>query len=86
MAETRRLLTEPPCRRCKGLGLIRVRYKSGESDDIAMCRCGAGQWYQRGGAELVRHRCPWIPEGAQIGTLAEFEALEPVKGEVFNGG
>ena len=75
------------CRRCRGYGLIRLRYRSGEQpDDIAYCHCSAGLWYQRAGPLMVRRLCPGIHDQAQIATLAAFDALQPIHGEVFTGG
>ncbi len=79
-----RFASRPECPRCLNYGLHRVRYKSGESDDVAMCICAAGCWYRRAGEDFVRLRLG-LTDDQQVGYLEQFDELKPVKGQVFKG-
>lgn len=39
---------------CNGQGLLRIRYETGEPDDVAMCACPRGRWFRKAGPDVVK--------------------------------
>lgn len=81
---------EPLCKRCRGFGVIRIRYsesgrppKAVEVDDFAMCICRAGLWYREAGPVMVRQRIVGIQPESRIAWLEDFDERKPIPGEVF---
>lgn len=59
--------------RCGDKGLLRIRYESGEPDDLAICTCRHGQYYR---ATYARHPevfTAWWPDVSYVGLIEEFE-------------
>lgn len=60
------------CRVCQGLGLIRIRYKSREPLDIAICDCRVGQWWRKAGQGYIRQQFPGLKPENRIAWLEDF--------------
>lgn len=58
--------------RCEGKGLLRIRYESGEPDDLAICACRRGQTLrqQLGFRVVLALRYPSV---GYVGLIEEFE-------------
>lgn len=66
---------EKRCKECDGQGLIRIRYKSHEPDDCAICDCRRGQWFRAGGEGLVRQHLT-LPATMRVAVLEAFAEPE----------
>lgn len=55
-----------------------MRYKSGESDDIAVCDCRAGLWYRQAGVAAVRRRLKLTDDSTRVAWREDFFD-EPIK-------
>ncbi len=67
---------ERHCAQCQNHGLVRIRYKSGEPDDLALCDCRQGRWFRAGGPGLVEKHIRVLPT-MRIAPIEAFAESDP---------
>ena len=73
------------CPHCKNRGLICVRYRNGDMEDIAICDCIAGQVWRYKGELEIRRRLS-LKATQQVGYREAFDgetATPPVAANAF---
>lgn len=66
------------CRKCSTYGIIRIRYKTKEPDDYALCDCRMGRWFRRLGIEHLHEYVVGMGPESRIGWLEDFDdAVKP---------
>lgn len=72
--------------RCGEKGLLRIRYESGDPDDLAICTCRRGQFYRQTFAQHPQAFYAWVPDVGYVGLIEEFDdepAIEQAEDESF---
>jgi hypothetical protein len=66
------------CPSCRGRGLIKITYRSGEPFDVAICGCLGGLAYRQADPNLIRWQLK-LSEDARIAYLEDFEDSEKLE-------
>jgi hypothetical protein len=61
------------CQHCRGRGLIKIAYESGEPFDVAICGCLTGLFYRKTGVDFVRLQLN-LTAKTHIAYLEDFES------------